>query len=134
MARFTELPADIVDHILTQLPDFRCLAAAIKISKVHTYTVFRNHRKTILTSVAVNLAGPTLPHALQVAISQEHPEAPVDLNYDDSIDGATSLLIYLNSSRRQLLEKNTTVVQTLEDLYSQMCARSGYKYIDSDMA
>lgn len=122
MARFTDFPTDVVDLILSHLPDFHTLAAAIKVSKAHTYSVFLNHRKSILTSVAINVAGPALPHALQVALAQEFPETPVNLNYDESIDTTANLLLSLNSSQRQLLEKSTIAVQELEDLFSQMCA------------
>ncbi|KAI0815318.1 hypothetical protein BC629DRAFT_1588974 [Irpex lacteus] len=150
MARFTDFPTDVVDLILSHLPDFHTLAAAIKVSKAHTYSQIGTRRpsqffrpaylrqcsartesvrfirygsivlNSAVTSVAINVAGPALPHALQVALAQEFPETPVNLNYNESIDATANLLLSLNSSQRQLLEKSTIAVQELEDLFSQI--------------
>ena len=85
MVQFTDLPADVIDHILASLPDFQSLAAAIQVSKAYVYGTFKSHRRAILTSVVLNAAGPALPHALRAAVWQARPCEPVDLNYDESI-------------------------------------------------
>lgn len=53
MVQFTDLPSDILDPILARLPDFSSLVAAIKASR-ECNAAFRDHRQTILTSVALN--------------------------------------------------------------------------------
>lgn len=120
MVQFTDLPTDIVDQILACLPDFQTLAAAIKVSKEHTYNVFQEHRQTILTSVGLNLVGSSLIHALRVALCQNRFGISVDLNYEESLDAATEFLASLTLGQRRFLESNAVAVQALEDVYSQM--------------
>lgn len=121
MVQFTQLPADVIDQILASLPDFQSLAAAIRVSKQHVYAVFKNHRRTILTSVALNVVGPALPHAIRVAIWQDTggPDEPVDLDYDESFKAATEFLASLDREHRRYIEENAAAIQKLEDIFSQ---------------
>lgn len=123
MVQFIDLPADVVDKILICLPDFRSLDAAIRTSKEYIYDVFRGHRQTILTAVALNLVGPSLPHAIRLAVWQNHWSEPVsrdDLSYDESIEAATAFLCDMGTEYRRDIEKNIIPIRKLEDMYSQM--------------
>ena len=124
MVQFTDLPADVIDHKYPRLParKFQSLAAAIQVSKAYAYAVFKSHRREILTSVALNAAGPALPHALRVAVWQTRPCEPVDLNYDEPMQATTTSLAALYYECRRHFEENAVVVRRLEDIFSQMYA------------
>ncbi|KAI0094561.1 hypothetical protein BDY19DRAFT_988387 [Irpex rosettiformis] len=120
MVQFTDLPTDVVDTILTSLPDFRTLSAAIKVSKVYTYAVFNSHRQTILTSVALNLVGPSLPHALKVVHCRDQPDEIINLKHDESMEASKAFLTSLTYRQRRFVEKSSSAVQKLEDVFSQI--------------
>ncbi|KAG1821092.1 uncharacterized protein BJ212DRAFT_1337358 [Suillus subaureus] len=56
--------ADLVECVLRFLPDFQCLASTILTSKT-IYSVFQQHSRSVVHSVAYNLIGPALPQALR---------------------------------------------------------------------
>ena len=120
MVQFTELPADVVDHLLTALPDFKTLAAFIKVSKTYIYDVFLAHKQTILTAIALNVVGPTLPQALSVAVCNYSSNPDPGRNYDESMANAQASLMCLTSWQCKSLEDGPAIMDELEDLYSQM--------------
>lgn len=86
MRAYTSFPVDddIVDRILTLLPDFASLTAAILICKT-VHAVFRRHPKSIRHQIALNVLGPVLPIALSV-IRASDPVEPH--NKKGSIDSS----------------------------------------------
>ncbi|KAI0689659.1 hypothetical protein BC835DRAFT_1368005 [Cytidiella melzeri] len=116
MVEFTSLPVDVVDHILACIPDFKTLAAAIKVSNIHTYAVFQQHKQAILTSVALNFVGPSLPQALGVARREQHG----DSDRCESINDAQTVLMSLKPEDLRIIETDVPVMERLEDLFSQM--------------
>lgn len=122
MVQFTELPADVVDHLLTALPDFKTLAAFIKVSKAYIYDVFLAHKQTILTAVASTVVGPTLPQALGVAICVHPSDPDPGRTYDQSMASVQATMMSLNSPQRKALESSPAIMEELEDFFSQMYA------------
>ena len=121
MILFTVLPADVLHQILVCLPDFHSLAATIKVSKYFN-AIFQDHRKAILTSVALNLAGNSLPYALKLALWLDQPDGKLVLRFDESIEAATASLATLSRAQRRLIETNALAIGKLEDMFSQMYA------------
>ncbi|KDQ62628.1 hypothetical protein JAAARDRAFT_30540 [Jaapia argillacea MUCL 33604] len=119
---YTSFPLDddLVDRILTLLPDFSSLRSAIRISKA-VHQVFQRRPNSIIRAVAENLVGPSLPQALRVARLQQHSIAK-DKRGDFTLDElpAEEIVqnVVLTSTDAQLLAKNAPVVHDLEDLYS----------------
>ncbi|KAI0343963.1 hypothetical protein BDW22DRAFT_1109899 [Trametopsis cervina] len=119
MLTFTDLPADIVDHILAAMPDFKSLAAMISVSKQYTYAVFREHKRAIISSVALNIVGPSsLPQALQLASIRARPR--LGYGYDDSWAFASDALVSLPDTMYNNLSVNARPIKGLENFYSQM--------------
>ncbi|KAF9220579.1 hypothetical protein BS17DRAFT_786780 [Gyrodon lividus] len=56
--------ADLVDHILTSLPDFTTLTSTIVICRA-VHNVYRAHPNSVQRAVAYNLVGETLPDAVR---------------------------------------------------------------------
>lgn len=110
------LDDDIVDRILTFLPDFSTLGATILASK-HIYNVFKIHPNSIIRAVAYNITGPALPQAIRLLRYTPPPEsnapAPVHKTWleTDPVSPITNL-------EAQSLVKNATVVAALENLFS----------------
>ena len=121
MILFTDLPADVLHQILVRLPDFHSLAATIKVSKYFN-AVFQDHRKTILTSVALNLVGDALPYALRLSLWLDKPDGKFVLRFDESIEAAMASLATLSRAQRRLIEANALAIEKLEDMFSQMYA------------
>jgi hypothetical protein len=123
--QFTDLPLDIVDHILSFIPDFRTLAAAILTSKAHIFKSFQSHKQAILTSVALNLVGPSLPHAVatavNVALSYEQIQ---NADFDERMTTTRDRLMSLTRESRTFLESSIPIMDKLEDIFSQMYAFS----------
>jgi hypothetical protein len=121
--QFIDLPLDIVDHILSFIPDLRTLAAAILTSKAHIFKPFESHKRVILTSVAFNLVGPSLPHAVAatvgVALSYEQIQ---NADFDERMTTTKDRLMSLTHESRTFLESSLPVMDKLEDVYSQMYA------------
>lgn len=116
---FTDLSDDVIDHILTSLPDFDTYSAAIRTSK-QIYNTWQKHPKSINREVAWNVAGPALPSALRLVrfirmVDQDasaahalQDEAPV--TSDTDIDPGTEGL---------MLQHHAQIFQHLEDLFSR---------------
>lgn len=109
------LNSDIVDLIMTSLADYETLKSTILTCKSF-HAVFQAHQNSILTSVAYNLAGPTLPHALSVL--RYSADLPATF-----LGEACSSYNIVGSPPISLpempdLERNAAVVHRLEDLYS----------------
>lgn len=67
MSTSPPLTSDIVDHVLTSLPDFASLFSAILVSRLF-HRVFQAHPSSILTSVAeTQIGSEVLPCALRLA-------------------------------------------------------------------
>lgn len=115
------LDDDIIDRILTFLPNFSALGAAVLASK-HFHTVFRTHPTSVFRAVAYNVTGPVLPQAMRVVryspkyiLSEQDslstPPPPTPWAETDSISPITG------TEARKLTE-NAAVVAALEDLFS----------------
>lgn len=123
---FTDLPADIVDRILTFLSDFKTLSAAIQTSKKHVYEVFQAHPKSIVLSIAYNIVGQALPHAVAMLDrTTKGGELEGETNADDDdnkvpdiADESATNDIQLSRKTADRLAFHAKVTWDLEDLYS----------------
>jgi len=114
------LSSDIVDCVLTSLPDFATLASAILISKSF-HEVFQAHPSSILTSVATTQIGPELlPCAIRLAHFNKDEYLPSRSNYVQGFpserkfhDEAPGITSYAAA-----LAKNDDVVTELELFFS----------------
>ncbi|KAJ7501048.1 hypothetical protein B0H11DRAFT_1993456 [Mycena galericulata] len=122
MPSFRALPLDddILDRILTFCATFGTLKASILVSKAF-YRVFRSHPKSITRAVAYNVVGPALPQALRVV------RYPYNVSYDGPFLDAASMATacpenqdigVITAAEGKNLEKNSRVVEELEDIYS----------------
>ncbi|OCH96683.1 hypothetical protein OBBRIDRAFT_17368 [Obba rivulosa] len=116
---FTELSDDVIDHILTRIPDFKTYTAAIRASK-QFYTVWNRHPKSTLRAVAWNVVGPALPSALRLvrflSAAVHHGEDASSALKDEA------LLVHEDietGHECRLLQHHAQVVQKLEDLFSR---------------
>ncbi|KAJ7821370.1 hypothetical protein B0H14DRAFT_2831422 [Mycena olivaceomarginata] len=117
------LDDDIVDRILTFCPTFTTLQSMILVSKAF-YAVFQTHPKSITRAVAYNIVGPALPQALRVI---RFPLVNLDGTLRDEKEDPDTLATTLpeehspsiiTAEEQQVLQENSTVVETLEDIYS----------------
>ena len=119
------LSSDIIDCVLTSLPDFATLASTILVSKSF-YRVFQAHPNSILTSVAATQIGPeVMPCAIRLA----------HFNRDEYLASRTSYVQDFPSERKfspdeapvvtplyvAILAKNDRVAQELEVFFSTTC-------------
>ncbi|KAI0786088.1 hypothetical protein C8Q75DRAFT_774034 [Abortiporus biennis] len=120
----TELPTDIIDRILTFLPDYRSLASALRSSKATFYATFQVHPKSIIKAIANNIAGPTLPQALRRLEAQKLIEEQngADHDYDllTTLPDEAQILeqVSIDRSIGHFLAVNAQTVRSLEDLFS----------------
>jgi hypothetical protein len=121
--QFTDLPLDIVDHILSCIPDYRTLLAAILTSKAQLYKVFQSHKQSILVSVTFNLVGPSLPHAVAAAFFTvlKHQEVR-NAEFDERMATTKNRLLFLSRKSFAFLESSIPIMDKLEDIFSQMYA------------
>lgn len=107
------LPDDVIDRVLTFLPDFLSLQAAI-LSSMQFYGVFRTHPNSIIYAVAFNLVGPSLPQAIRV-LRYDPPDAGPP---DASPWAETDPVSPISKAEIMDLAKIATVAKELEDLFS----------------
>ena len=119
------LTSDIVDHVLTSLPDFASLLSAILVSKLF-HRVFQAHPSSIITSVAVTQIGfEVLPCAHRLARFNRTKFLTSRTTYverfpperDFSPTKAPALTQHVRA-----LGVNDDVVRELEIHYSTVCA------------
>lgn len=117
MAIFTELPLDIIHRILTSLPNFQSLGAAI-LSCKGAHGVFQAHPKAITTAVGTNIVGPAWCQALDlVAYREMHGW------YRDAIETLTfqvKMACITTWDPYEDLVSNAGFVSGLQDLFSIM--------------
>jgi hypothetical protein len=107
------LDDDIIDRILTFLPDFSALRATILASK-QFHTVFKTHPNSIIRAVAYNITGPALPQAMRVIRHPSHSEST-----PSSTPWAESHPISpITGEEARNLTANAAIVSSLEDLFS----------------
>ncbi|KAF9464132.1 hypothetical protein BDZ94DRAFT_516074 [Collybia nuda] len=111
------LDDDTIDRILTYLPDFSALAAAILCSK-QLNDIFQIRRKSITSAVAYNIAGPALPEALKLL-----RYIPTDQNVQNTGQPQKSWLemdtiFPITKREAECLIENADVVAALEALFS----------------
>ncbi|KAH8100466.1 hypothetical protein BXZ70DRAFT_148044 [Cristinia sonorae] len=116
---FASLPPDIVDRILTLLPNFRALSAALRASKSLIYNVFLNHPLSITHAIAYNLIGPALPQALRIIqikhwLDEDGYHGFSNAAPEDEIIQACPLTRLIGEK----LEEYADVASGLEDLFS----------------
>ncbi|KAF5382585.1 hypothetical protein D9615_002789 [Tricholomella constricta] len=116
------LDDDVVDRILTFLPNYSTLQATILASKAF-HNVFKMYPTATIRAVSYNVVGPALPQAISV------------LRYslpDSDSDGQTNLSMTppprpweetdpvspISNEECRALQRNAQVVNTLEDLFS----------------
>lgn len=112
--KLTDVGDDIIDHILTSLPDFKTLYAGLRISKSFN-NVYRVHPNSILQNVANNLMGPAYPSAMKLLWSDlDLLRQHVDMLKDEQC------FLNLGPLKRWhiiSLEKVAKIVQELQELF-----------------
>ena len=63
---FSQLPEDLIDRVLTHLPDFKSLWAAVRTSKA-VYATFRSRPLSTLYAIGSNIASQAHPQAFDVS-------------------------------------------------------------------
>lgn len=112
---FSQLSEDIVDVILTALPDFPTLLSTISASK-DINTVFETHPLSIIRCVADNQVGPALPQALRLVRLCVLPDA--DRSLGNIPKEARVLDIPITRKEAGQLGRNSRVARQLEAFYS----------------
>lgn len=110
--QFHELAADIIDRILTSVPDFSTLSTSIRISK-QVYDVFQARPKSIILAVAYNVCGPALPDALQAVRYRLNEEETRLLQTAQNL-----LQTPVTRDEANMLTDYADVAMRLEDLFS----------------
>lgn len=111
---FSQLSGDVVNVILSTLPDFYTLLSMISASK-DINAVFETHPTSIIHSVANNQVGPALAQALRLVRLYELPESQRLL---EKIEESDVLDIPITRTEAGRLGRNANVVKDLEALYS----------------
>ena len=118
------LSSDIIDHLLTELPDFATLISTILVSKSF-YEVFQTHPSSILTSVATTQV---TPEVLPCAIRLVHFNRDEYLaSRADYVQNFPSEKMFFNNDAPAVaphlatLVKNDSVVTELELFFSITC-------------
>lgn len=110
-----QLPHDLIDRILTYLPDFDTLLSAILVSR-SIYSVFKARPSSIKVAITINIAGPSVKQAM--ALSNLQWGLSNDEAYDE--DNTPSYPTHLQQGE-QLLEQ-ARVVASFETLFSRRFA------------
>ena len=110
---FSLLPSDVLDRILTSVPDFDTLSAVLQTSKSLFYDVFQHRPRSIVRSVAYNVVGPALPQAMRLI---HHRNNMDDLNEVSSETDVFNLPFTRSMSLD--LEECAEVAHKLQDLFS----------------
>ncbi|KAH9853071.1 hypothetical protein C2E23DRAFT_859379 [Lenzites betulinus] len=112
-----DLPLDITHDILTYLPDFRSLFAAIEVSKAF-YHAFRSHPRLIIRRVAQNVAGAGCHLAVRAAYCEQQcliSTELVSLPDEEHFRGAEWTF---TRGMGNSVEQFAQAVKTIEDFYS----------------
>ncbi|KAF9464131.1 hypothetical protein BDZ94DRAFT_1257074 [Collybia nuda] len=118
MRSLTSLPLDddIIDLVLTFLPNFPALGATILASK-QIYNIFKIHPNSIIRAVAYNITGPALPQAMRLLRYAPPPE-PNDPAPLQKIWLESDPISPITNWEAHCLVKNATIVSSLENLFS----------------
>ncbi|KZV70328.1 hypothetical protein PENSPDRAFT_651607 [Peniophora sp. CONT] len=110
------LPTDVLDYILSSLPDLYTLASTVQVSK-RLHAVYMERQRSLRTAVARNEIGPALPAALRLARYQTDKK----MNRQDfTWKGHTEDSEYdIDWAMAQELRAYAVAVRDLEDFYSQ---------------
>lgn len=129
MKMFSDLPIDILDRVLTFLPDFKTLSAVLRTSKHHFYQVFQVHPKSIVLSIAYGIVGPSLPYAIKAQLIADGP-SPIRRAGTDTDDNvwSRSVAVFVEDrdlkdcvftrSMAQCISEQAAAHWELEDLFS----------------
>lgn len=121
-----QLPLDLIDRILTSLPDFDTLCATILVSK-SIYNVFKIRPTSIKASVTFNIAGPSAKQAM--ALSNIQWDLTVEFYEEDNIKDYPSCRV----QGTQLLER-AHIVASFEALFSRRFVFSALICIPSQLS
>ena len=108
------LPADLIDRILTYLPDFDTLFSTILVSK-SIYNVFKIRPSSIKAAVTDNVVGPCVKQAMALSNLQWSPSNDKVSIYNE--DNAPSYPAHRQQGK-QLLEC-ARVVASFKNLFSR---------------
>lgn len=115
MPGFDTCSADIIDHTLICVPDFKTFSSLIKAAKIF-YTTFQARPHSIVRAVANNEVGDALPQALRLVRYE------TGRFHDADINGLPEENIVMNTpihpEEARMLTKNAKVIHKLEDLFS----------------
>ncbi|KAJ7022703.1 hypothetical protein C8F04DRAFT_1137088 [Mycena alexandri] len=117
MKALKTLDDDILDRILTFLPDFKTLQAAIRSSK-SVHAVFTAHPHSIVKAVAYNLIGPALLSAIHLIRNIPPYSSFSDpYTFGEAPPEPTEIGVITPKDAREL-SRNAVVVNTFHDIYS----------------
>ncbi|KAF8656389.1 hypothetical protein AX16_002575 [Volvariella volvacea WC 439] len=109
------LNSDIIDRLVTFLPDLRSLFAFV-LANGYVYQIFESRHHSILHAVARNQFGSVLPQALRAARSEARGLMNCDVN---DLQGEDEVLHHdITMVEAGILARNAEVIDKLEDLYS----------------
>jgi len=118
------LSSDIIDYLLTSLPDSGTLLSTILVSKSF-YDVFQAHPSSIITSVATNQIGPELlPCAIRLAHFNRDEYLASRANYVQNFPPEREFShneTQATTPHLAALIKNDSVVTELEVFFSTTC-------------
>jgi len=118
------LSSDIIDCVLTSLPDFATLFSTILVSKSF-HEIFQAHPSSILTSVATTQIGPeVLPCAIRLAHFNRDEYLVSRANYVQDFPperGFSHTGAPVVTPHVAKLVKNDSVVRELELFFSTKC-------------
>ncbi|KAK1235943.1 hypothetical protein PQX77_000810 [Marasmius sp. AFHP31] len=109
------LDDDIINHVLTSLPDFDSLKATI-LSTKSFYNVYKAHPNSIRRAVAENVVGPALPEALRVV--RHHDPEESETEDEDASEGETDANAPIRNEEISELAENAKMFRALEDVFS----------------
>ena len=115
MPGFDTCSADIIDHTLICVPDFKTFSSLIKAAKIF-YTTFQARPHSIIRAVAYNEVGDSLPQALRLVRCEAGRFHDADVNELPEENNVMNTPIQPEEAR--MLTKNVKVIYTLEDLFS----------------
>lgn len=107
--------ADIIDHILTCLPDFKTFLSLVTTTKIFN-TTFQARPHSIIRAIAYNEVGHALPQALRLVRCEAGHFHDADLS--DLPEEKTAMNTPIQPEEACALVKNAKVAHSLEDLFS----------------
>jgi hypothetical protein len=139
---FSTLPPDLIDLLLSVLPDLRSLAAFVQVSK-RVHYIYQARFRSIRTTVAVNEVGDAFPQAIRLARFQKEYDGNAlrKLNVEEyylmAPEETKLSMTVVDWKEAAILSKNAKILKHFELFYSRRYAYAisllTYDYCSSKM-